>query len=116
VGRMEIEGASGVVFAEAGAGEYAKDFIIWNTLFAFGLNEFLLPLNGAEGGDENELNTILLGGTTHGEPGGMRFVGGLKGFVTFLEGDEVCRFDLWWKWNQSSTCRARSTMPKGAET
>ena len=57
VGSVEVEGASGVVFAEAGSGKDVEDVWIGYTFFSFGINELLLAGDGTKGGDENDWDT-----------------------------------------------------------
>lgn len=94
VGSVEVEGASGVVFAEAGSGKDVEDVWIGYTFFSFGINELLLAGDGTKGGDENECDPVLIGSVFHFLPCRIRGGSGLEGFILFLKGDELGGFGL----------------------
>lgn len=69
-GAADVQGAAGVVFAEAGRGDEAEDGIDAFAGGEFAADDFGLARDGAETGDRNQLDAILGGGGAHSMPGG----------------------------------------------
>ncbi len=67
-GRADIQGAAGVMFAEAGQGADAEDFFNGEAGGEFAGDDLFLMIEAAKGGDDAEDHTIAFGSEAQSGP------------------------------------------------